>query len=83
MQDNETGTRLDGDGDGRVREVDADGYPGAEAHPGDGRPPAQAASPDADREARRESYRAIAADLQQRNGDYLADRARELQAEAG
>jgi hypothetical protein len=45
MQDNEAGTWLARDGDGRVLEVDADGYPGAEASPGDGRPVAETADP--------------------------------------
>jgi hypothetical protein len=43
MQDNNTaGTWAARDGDGRVPEVDAAGYPGAEAGPGDGRPVAEA-----------------------------------------
>lgn len=45
MQDNETSAWLARDGDGRVLEVDAAGYPGAEAGPGDGRPVAEAAEP--------------------------------------
>jgi hypothetical protein len=45
MQDNDTGTWLARDGDGRVVEVDAAGYPGAEADPGDVRPAAEAADP--------------------------------------
>jgi hypothetical protein len=87
MQENKPGTWLARDGDGRVLEVDADGYPGAEASPGDGRPIAEAAGPPADREAWLKSYRAAVADLQQRNRQYLAaranDLAHELEAEAG
>ncbi len=46
MQHNdEPGTWLARDGDGRILEVDAGGYPGAEASPGDGRPVAEAAEP--------------------------------------
>jgi hypothetical protein len=44
MQDNKAGTWLARDGDGRVLEVDADGYPGAEANPDDGRPVAEQAA---------------------------------------
>jgi hypothetical protein len=42
MQDNEAGTWLARGGDGRILEVDAAGYPGAEAGPGDARPIAEA-----------------------------------------
>ena len=45
MQDNEPATWLARDGDGRVLEVDADGYPGAEASPGGDRPVAEPAEP--------------------------------------
>ncbi|MGH3217893.1 MAG: hypothetical protein ACRDPY_04045 [Streptosporangiaceae bacterium] len=48
MQENEAGTWLARDGDGRVLEVDAAGHPGLEASPDDGRPvaeEAQAADP--------------------------------------
>jgi hypothetical protein len=41
MQDNGTGTWLARDGDGRVLEVSAAGYPGAEASPDDSRPVAE------------------------------------------
>jgi hypothetical protein len=44
MQDNGTGTWLARDGDGRILEVAAAGYPGAEASPGGGRPAAEAAA---------------------------------------
>lgn len=44
MQDNEAGTWLARDGDGRILEVGAAGYPGGEASPGDGRPVAAAAA---------------------------------------
>jgi hypothetical protein len=37
MQKKETGTWLTRSGDGWILEVDAGGYPGAEASPGDGR----------------------------------------------
>jgi hypothetical protein len=42
MQDNQTGTWLARDDDGRILEVDAAGYPAAEASPSDGRPVAEA-----------------------------------------
>ncbi len=45
MHEHEAGTWLARDGDGRILEVDAAGYPGAEASPGDGRPVAEAAAP--------------------------------------
>jgi hypothetical protein len=45
MQDNQAGTWLARDGDGRVLEVDLAGHPGGEATPGDGRPVAEAAEP--------------------------------------
>lgn len=45
MQTNETSAWLARDGDGQVLEVDAAGYPGAEASPDDGRPVAEAADP--------------------------------------
>jgi hypothetical protein len=45
MQENNTGTWLARDGDGRVLEVDAGGYPAAEASPGDNRPAAEPAEP--------------------------------------
>jgi hypothetical protein len=42
MQKNKTGTWLARDDDGRVLEVDAGGYPAAEASHSDGRPAAEA-----------------------------------------
>jgi len=45
MQEKEAGSWLARDGDGRVLEVDAGGYPGAEASPDDGRPVAEAEEP--------------------------------------
>ena len=42
MQNNEAGTWLARDSDGRVLEVDTDGYPAAEASANDGRPVAEA-----------------------------------------
>jgi hypothetical protein len=45
MQEHRAGTWLARDGDGRILEVDAAGYPGTEASPDDGRPFAEAADP--------------------------------------
>jgi putative endonuclease len=45
MQENEAGSWLARDGDGQVLEVDADGRPGREASPDDGRPVAEPEEP--------------------------------------
>ncbi len=47
MHEREAGTWLARDGDGRILEIDAAGYPGAEASPDDGRPAAAASASEA------------------------------------
>jgi hypothetical protein len=61
MQENEAGSWLARDGDGRVLEVDADGHPGREASPDDGRPVAEAADSEVGHGSWLESQRATIA----------------------